>query len=70
MRTDLEIRAKAATRFIEQQMVVSFKSDFFDVEREQYRTKAVAEFVATLKTVRDATRADDDLAKAMSGATI
>ncbi len=70
MRTDLEIRAKAATRFIEQQMAVSFKSDFFDAEREQYKTKAVAEFVATLMMVRDSTRADDNLAKAMAGAKI
>ncbi len=70
MRTDLEIRAKAALKFVEQQMVTAFKTDFYDIERECFKTKAVAEFVSTLQEVRKATKADDDLASAMGNARI
>ena len=51
-------------------MTTAFKADFYDAEREQYRTKQVSEFVATLKTVRDASRADDNLASAMGNVRI
>ena len=70
MRADFEMRAKAATKFIEQQMTTAFKADFYDIERECFKTKVVVEFVSTLQEVRKATKADDDLASAMGNARI
>ncbi len=67
---DLDSRVLAATKYIAKQLLVAFKVDFYDLERECYKTNAIKEFIKTVQTIRESTRADDDLAAAMAGTTI
>jgi hypothetical protein len=70
MKSDLVARVYAARKVISKALVVAFKLDFFDATRECFMTKALTQFISNVQMVRDSTRADDDLAKAMGAAKL
>ena len=51
-------------------MLEAFKKDFYDTERECYKTKGIGDYVQSIKDMKAAAQQDDDLAAAMGNARI
>ena len=58
-------RSKAVQTVLGQKMLEAFKADFYDQDKECYKTKGIGEFIQNIQTIRLATQDDDDLAASM-----
>ena len=58
-------RSKAVHTVLGQKMLEAFKADFYDQDKECYKTKGIGEFIQNIQTIRLATQDDDDLAASM-----
>ena len=63
-------RGKAVQTVLGAKMLEAFKKDFYDTERECYKTKGIGEFIQNIKAIRSAAQQDDDLAEKFGNAKI
>ena len=63
-------RSKAVQTVLGQKMLEAFKADFYDQDKECYKTKGIGEFIQNIQTIRLATQDDDELAEKFGNAKI
>ena len=64
------IRKKAAEMALQAKMLQAFQKDFFDKEKEQYKTRALGEFIANIQFTRQTEQQDNELTELFSVAKI
>ncbi len=63
-------RCQAANQYIVKKLTSSFKAEWYDGEKESYKMAALMVYIQTIKDVKQMATTDQELAKAMAGATI